>query len=594
MQYPPSKKDLLSIIEGNQLTPVFQPIFDLKLGQIWGYEALIRGSVDSGLHSPIDLFNLADKFGLTAELEYACCKSSCEAFVSMDGQGKLFINISPMILKNGFHNGHSLESLSHFGLDAEDIVFELSERYPINDHAELKESARQYRNQGFTLAVDDLGSGYSGLRVWEELRPNYVKIDRHFVENIDQDKAKQQFVRCLQKIAVELNCTVVAEGIETLEQMLTIRNLGVKLGQGFYLGTPRVDLKYTLPPGLIPKEEALTKLTTTHTAEDLVEVCVTIDPDLSFKKLIKLFRNYPRLRCAPVVSDGFVLGTIMRNDILELMASPYSHDLYGKRRAKHFMSSKHICVDSRTPLEEVGQIISARDEDELSHFVIVKKGYYLGVGRTSALLGQLTNMQLQAARYANPLTELPGNIAIDEAIDSWLSTKENFYVAYFDLNNFKPYNDHYGYKAGDNVIVTLAKIIQSLITHPQDFIGHVGGDDFVVLFRSETWESVCNKIISAFDRKVAEFYDDADIIAGGIEGIDRRGVKRFFPLIGLAIGVVHPDSGVINSHHEIGTLAADAKKEAKKQDGSSLFICRRRAQQSNLELNDKNENLEPV
>src|SRR5690606_37353004 len=126
-----------------------------------------------------------------------------------------------------------------------------------------------------------------------------------------------------------------------------------------------------------------------------------------------------------------------------------------------------------------------------SVFIITEQGSYRGVGSFMDLLRQITDLQLTIARHANPLTGLPGNVPLNEHIQHAIQQKRCVTVCYFDLDNFKPYNDTYGYNKGDKVINKTAKILSQHLDHEFDFLGHVGGDDFIVVFDSQDWQARC-------------------------------------------------------------------------------------------------------
>lgn len=140
----------------------------------------------------------------------------------------------------------------------------------------------------------------------------------------------------------------------------------------------------------------------------------------------------------------------------------------------------------------------------------------------------------------------------------------SFHVAYFDLNHFKPYNDIYGYEQGDQIIKWLAQILQKQLFRHGHFIGHIGGDDFVAIFKDidkEQTEEQCNKIIRDFEQDITRFYHQEHIDLGGIKALSRNGTPVFYPLLGLAIGVVQPDPSECLSHHDVALLASEAKKK---------------------------------
>jgi EAL domain-containing protein (putative c-di-GMP-specific phosphodiesterase class I)/GGDEF domain-containing protein/CBS domain-containing protein len=573
-----SFSEIENILSRRLLTPVFQPIVDISNAKGLGYEALIRGPINSDLHSPIELFDVAKKQGLLAELEYTCREMSCQRFTALEGSGKLFVNVSPMVLlDDGFREGITQGILSRYGLNADRIVIELSEQYPLDDYELINKAACHYREMGFEIALDDIGAGYAGLRIWNEMRPDYVKIDRHFIDQIDKDFAKQEFVGSIQKIASNLGCRVIAEGIETQGQLQTVQSLGITLGQGFFLGRPESYLEYKLPDCVGDYYRPLTDKVDRLMAGDISESVKTISSDMPFEDVINLFRRDKDLSCLPVVNDDYFLGNIDRYDVLELLAWPFSHDLYRRKQSRDVMDNGCMVVDRQTPLEDISKKLAMQESLKVdNHFIVTDNGRFFGVIQTHHLFKKMTEAQLLNALYANPLTQLPGNLLIDKTMAAWMAAKSDFRVAYLDLTNFKPFNDYYGYKSGDEVIVELARITERAICSRRDFLGHIGGDDFVVLFKSHDWESRCKRILSEFDAYVPGLYDEKALDDGGISGVDRLGRACFFPLLSLAIGVVHPDFKAVSSIHDVTTIAAEAKHGAKKQTGSNIFVSRRR------------------
>jgi len=145
-------------------------------------------------------------------------------------------------------------------------------------------------------------------------------------------------------------------------------------------------------------------------------------------------------------------------------------------------------------------------------------------------------------------------------------------VCYFDLDNFKPYNDIYGYGKGDKVISATAKIICKHVNAEIDFVGHVGGDDFIALFASSDWLTRCNKILAEFTTLRPELYNKEHLAAGGITAADRHGKAMFYPFLSLSIGAVKlHDFDTINNEIDLAEVASRAKSAAKKQSGNSLF-----------------------
>jgi diguanylate cyclase (GGDEF)-like protein len=279
---------------------------------------------------------------------------------------------------------------------------------------------------------------------------------------------------------------------------------------------------------------------------------------------------------------------ILRGHLLELFSTPYGRALYERKSVKEIMMVKPVIVESNRPLDKVAQLVTTEhDEKILWHFIITDKGRYIGIGSVRDLLRQITRQQLQHARYANPLSLLPGNVPIYQQVDELIKRKKRFHFAYFDLNNFKPFNDIYGYAKGDQVIQLLANLLKSNAQR-QDFVGHIGGDDFVVIFQQDNWQTSCQRTIEEFDEQIKLFYDEVHLQAGGIEASSRSGEGQFFPLLSLAIGVVTPNLVLCHSHHDVAQLASDAKKQAKKALHSSVFYSRR-GNPTSSDRNNKHE-----
>ncbi len=231
-----------SILAQSNITSLFQPIVSLAERVILGYEALTRGPSNTPLHSPINLLAAARHAGRLDELDLTCRESACRRYSQQRLQGKLFLNVSPETLLDATHKpGRTLELLHKYGISAESVVIELTEQTPTDDFELLRAALHHYRDMGFSIALDDLGAGYSSLRMWSELRPDYVKIDRYFIDGIHRDAVKREFVESIMKIARASRAQVIAEGIELSEELHVLADMGIDLVQGYLLGRPEEE-----------------------------------------------------------------------------------------------------------------------------------------------------------------------------------------------------------------------------------------------------------------------------------------------------------------------------------------------------------------
>ena len=228
-------------------------------------------------------------------------------------------------------------------------------------------------------------------------------------------------------------------------------------------------------------------------------------------------------------------------------------------------------------LQDMSQIVVDADSRHLANgFIITDKGKYLGMGTGHDLMREMTQLQINAARYANPLTLLPGSVPINEHMDRMLANEVHFIVCYFDIDHFKPFNDVYGYRKGDAIIQLTGRILLAKSDPDRDMVGHIGGDDFIILFQSEDWEARCNEILSSFSKEILVHYNENDVQRGGYVGEDRRGQKVFHSLATLSIGAVRVEPGQFGTTYHVASVASEAKKQAKKIPGNSLFIDRRK------------------
>ncbi|GAA0552737.1 bifunctional diguanylate cyclase/phosphodiesterase [Rheinheimera aquimaris] len=573
------RNELLRILQHKLLTPLFQPLVTLTNGQIWGYEALIRGPSDSALHSPILLFKTALAFDLLEPLEMLCRELSINAFAEAAVEGFLFLNVNPKLLLTSDHpSGLTKRFIQQAGLQPDRIVIELSEQFQVEDTELFISAVKHYREFGFKVAIDDLGSGFSGLKLWSELQPDIVKIDRYFIDQLHRDPIKKAFVKNIIEIAKNTGSSIVAEGIETSEELITCKELGAELGQGYLLGRPEAECRDVSAKAaqLLRIEKSLPF---NESLEPVISKVAAVNEQTPAKQVALMFANDKNLPCVAVV-DAWQqpVGIVSKSMINERFSHQFGRALYEKKAIKHCMEQAPVVVERKLSMDNVSAILSAEaNEDASLYFIVTDNAKYYGLGSVRKVLRQISEHKIQLARYANPLTLLPGNVPINTQIDKLLQQEQSFTIAYIDIDNFKPYNDQYGYSKGDLVIELLAQIIQSESDTVADFIGHIGGDDFIVLFGSDHAEATSARILKRFEQRVKHYYLPEHVQQGGFSAMDRLGVASFYPLITLSIGLATPDPLLCRSHHDVAALASAAKQQAKKQTGSSIFVNKRRA-----------------
>jgi EAL domain-containing protein (putative c-di-GMP-specific phosphodiesterase class I) len=227
------------ILLGEDVTLLYEPIVNVTTREIIGYEALVRGPWDSDLHTPGELFRMAERTGLVYELDCLCRRQALRGARGLEPGKLLFLNCLPTAIHDPAFRGDVLRStLEQLRLRPCDVVFEISERESISNFAIFREARDYYAELGFKVALDDTGVAYGSLEAVLELSPDFIKLDLSLVRGIDTDPPRQELMRALNSVAGSIQASIIAEGIETSEELATVNDLGIAYGQGFLFGRP--------------------------------------------------------------------------------------------------------------------------------------------------------------------------------------------------------------------------------------------------------------------------------------------------------------------------------------------------------------------
>lgn len=567
-----------NILAHGGITSLFQPIVSLSERRIVGYEALTRGPSNSSLHSPINLLAAARYAGRLNELEMACRDSACRRYSQQQLQGKLFLNVSPETLLDATHRpGRTLELLHKYGISADSVVIELTEQTPTDDFELLDAALHHYRDMGFSIALDDLGAGYSGLRMWSELRPDYVKIDRYFIDGIHRDPVKREFVESIMKIARASRAVVIAEGIEVNEELEILADMGIDLVQGYLLGRPQEQAHLdatVLLPDTSAREDALSDDQPGLSA--LVLKQSAVDTSHPAGEVLEMFRRQPSLNSVAVLDEtGAPVGIVHRNLLSEALLKPFATDLLTRKPIAKLMTGDFLAVDLGHSLQQVSRLLTSRARQRIDEeFIITISGRYHGLGRVIDVLKLITEMKVRQAQHANPLTLLPGNVPIQQCLTRLLRHRREAVICYVDIDNFKPFNDLYGYAKGDEILLCLAQCLNELIDSGSDFVGHIGGDDFMLVIEFNDWQSRIKQLFETFEERCRRFYRSEHLTEGCFIAEARQGGPQRYPLLSISVGAVplKPNTGDALDASLLASLASEAKRQAKLEPGFSLHV----------------------
>ena len=569
------------ILSSRNVTSHYQPILDFRSGKILGWEALARGPRDTPFQSPLMLFELAEKLERLFALEEICRERAISGLGPILPEQKLFLNIHPKTMVDPeFTPGETLKILEANGLSPENIVFEITERHSVQDFGLFYRTLDHYRSQGYQVAVDDAGAGYSGLTTIAEIQPDYIKADMSLVRNIDRDPVKRALLETFVTFADKIGSKIIAEGIETRAQANCLVEIGVHFGQGYYLArpaAPRPELSIDLDE-IRPVSEARTNLNTCSIpVGKLAEAPFAVEKSHLVSEAQSFFDRNRQFSSIIVVEDDIPAGLVMEYHLNRQLSAQYGVALYFKRPLAAVMDKNPLVIDEMTPVEEAAKQAMKRDSlKAYDDIIVTRKGRLFGVISVQKVLNTLAQVQVEMAKGTNPLTGLPGNVSFEQEVEGRIGLGKPFAIIYADLDHFKVYNDSYGFKNGDRVIKLTADILSWAVRRHgtrDSVLCHIGGDDFVAIVPPSHAERVCLGVNRCFRRAVRGCYCQKDRERGWIFAVGRDGMEREYPLVSISLGIleIHGSCTLM----EIGERAAHIKKYAKSIPGNSVARDRR-------------------
>jgi EAL domain-containing protein (putative c-di-GMP-specific phosphodiesterase class I) len=234
------RRKLFELVLRGEIRSVYEPIVACRSRTVFAYEALARGPEGSPLHSPAVLFAMAGEEDLLFQLDCLCRRSGIAGARDLPKGTKLFLNVRPASIHDPSFRADALtETLGRLGLAPSDVVFEISEQESIGNFEIFREVSDYYKKLGFQIALDDTGAGYQSLEAVMELSPEFIKVDKTFVQGIDADPTRQELVRALRSVADRIGAQIIGEGLDTLEELETLGELGIPFGQGWLFGRPQ-------------------------------------------------------------------------------------------------------------------------------------------------------------------------------------------------------------------------------------------------------------------------------------------------------------------------------------------------------------------
>jgi diguanylate cyclase (GGDEF)-like protein len=567
------------------LENAFQPIVEVATGSVFGYESLLRGHERLGFSSPLELLDQAQDGGQLLALEQMMAARALAKFASLPdfSSSTLFLNLDVRLIQDGHHFLEKIvQHLRQAGIAPSSVCFELSERFDNTSVPQFAELVTAMRKAGFKLAIDDFGVGHGEMKLLCDYPIDYLKIDRHFVSGVDSDPRKRHLFKSIVNIAHVLGIRVIAEGIETEAEFLTCRDNGVDLVQGWFIARPTTFINELQTSFSYLADIGRSRRSSQSLDEILIrkqiEHLPTVYENESIDSIFELFRRNPRQAFFPVLNaNGEPRGVINEYHLKEYIYQPFGRDLLKnkvyERSISHFVERAPIIgLDA-----EAEELMSLFANMENSACVILTENMrYAGVVSAASLIKVVNEKQLKIAQDQNPLTGLPGNHAIRDFMrEAGRDDDQPRFFCYCDFDNFKPFNDHYGFHMGDHAISLFAALMKRYFFSDEHFLGHVGGDDFFIGVRDwsqEELSEILERLLSDFHDDAIELYSEEERQAGKIRGHDRAGLERDFPLLRCSIGVVElPQGLVLDDVARIGSEIAAVKAAAKESEDGLVF-----------------------
>jgi diguanylate cyclase (GGDEF)-like protein len=553
----------------------FQPIARFSDGRAYGYEALLRGWAEAGFQDIASVFDSAYLEGVLLELDHRLRARAFADFAAWAPSGtKLFYNVDNRIFRAiGDSLGETVRLAESLGLSASRIVLEISERHELEGDPGFERAISLCRETGLRIAIDDFGSGFAGLKLLHMSEPDIIKIDRHFVAGSGGEPRKAAFLEKIVGMAHLMGVPVVAEGVETEAELGVCVEAGCDMIQGFLLAKPLCG-----PEGFTSSFDVLTgskaelrrgRSRASAIAPSSLRMVEPVRLSNGFLQVLERFRKEPSLDILPVVdASDEPLGVYLERDFRQYVYSPYGIAILEHLQAGIGASSllrKAPVAASSSDLARMLEVFGSLPAS--GGVILTRDSRYAGLLPAAELLTLVAERELSEARDQNPLTRLPGNLRVAEVIAQRMAeTAKGRAFTYFDFDDFKPFNDRYGFRLGDRVIQLFADILRSVFQRADAFVGHLGGDDFFAFSYAASAEEALAPVVEAsgrFRHEAVSFYSAEDRDRGWILGRDRSGEERRMPLIGVSAAVVRVGAGASLDAESLSDLFAALKKEAK-------------------------------
>ncbi|MBX3381463.1 MAG: GGDEF domain-containing protein [Phycisphaeraceae bacterium] len=513
------RAQLDATVRSGGVSAAFQPIVDLKCGEIAGFETLTRLSDGGAFKSPAELFDAAEKAGALWRIEEMTRRVSLAAASSWPSGSKLFLNTTPQVFADPRFCSELLKAVRATpGISPTRIVLEITERSAHQHDHSLDEQVRMVKAAGFEVAIDDVGAGTSGLNRIMALRPHWLKLDRELIENISHDRVRQNLIRFFLRFATLSGVKLIAEGIEREDELAMLMELGVVYGQGYLLGRPgdrnqelRSDIRGFIrsrrvgglsgshvDPRVTNISRYVRPVTTADSCRQVIDVSAEIMRNSSIEGVL-------------VMEAGRPAGWCEREALLRCA----TEDKRGQRM-ESLMRPGMACADPETSIPDALVLAAGRDDRCVGlPLVVMKDQEVIGTLSIGDLMHAAAELSRETQLRIAPLTGLPGRVLADEHLRSVLGEKPVSLgehrtpvahdVAILNIRGFARYNEMMGYELGDELLKRVSSLFTTSVRarRPEIFFAHVGNDRFLATGKTGTLAAPIEHFLREFDEREA-------------------------------------------------------------------------------------------
>jgi EAL domain-containing protein (putative c-di-GMP-specific phosphodiesterase class I)/GGDEF domain-containing protein/CBS domain-containing protein len=530
------RRMLEETIAHSEVHSVYQPIVDLQSAQLIGYEALSRPSSGSPFKHVGEMFDAAEEVGLLWNLEQVTRRISMLSASKWPAGLQMFVNTTPQVFSDPRFARAVIESVREVeGLSPGRVVLEITERSDKQHIEGLEEQVRLVRSAGFQVAIDDVGAGTSGLQRIIALRPHWLKIDRELVEGIHRDRVKQHMMRFFLHFARTSGVRMIAEGIETYEELQTLIQLGVPVGQGFLLGKPgsreqQVDPELAewirrIRGGVGDGAES------GNNVSKFARPTVMVDSSVPVREVASQLLRQSSTPGVAVMDGKRFAGWCEREQILRAASDD---------RAEHpvafVMNPEVVTAGLDTTIRDAVELAASRDERSMMlPLLLAENGHLRGMLTVRDLLHAAADLAADGHLRTNALTALPNQVRAEMHVADLIRRRDQesaegresrpVDVAMIDVRNLSWYNEQFGYELGDELIRRAAGMIHGVVCRgdPSIYLAHLRSARFLVTARSGVLAPRIGQLLVQFNRAVASLVGTrvgavqtrGDVTAGG-------------------------------------------------------------------------------